>query len=71
VACSTVMRKSNKWDCNEVLRSESRQKELSQHERSKRTYEKVNERYWETEILESRQESRQKNGIGLKTSLIS
>lgn len=53
-----------------MLRSESRQKELSQHERSKRTYEKVNERYWETEILESRQESRQKNGIGLKTSLI-
>jgi hypothetical protein len=59
VARSTVMRKSNKWDCTrDVLRSESRQRELSQHERSKRTCEKVNKRYWETGILESRQEKR-------------
>ena len=42
VARSTVLRKSNKWDSvSDVLRLESRQWELRQHERNKRSYTKV------------------------------
>ena len=55
VARSTVMKKSNKWDCtSDVLKLESRQRELCQHERQKRIYKKNDESYWETGILENR-----------------
>lgn len=41
VARSVALRKSKKWDCtSDVLKLESRQRELCQHERQKRAYEK-------------------------------
>ena len=62
VARSVVLRKSNKWDCtSDVLKLESRQRELSQHERQKRAYEKEDEDYWQKGILEKRQQKRTKS----------
>ena len=61
VARSTVLRKSNKWDAtSNVLRLESRQWQLRQHERNKRQYEKSNINYWTKDILQARQQKRNK-----------
>ena len=61
VARSTVLRKSNKWDAtSDVLRLESRQWQLRQHERNKRQYEKSNINYWTKDILQARQQKRNK-----------
>lgn len=54
-ARSVVLRKSNKWDsAGDILRIESRQWNLREHERSRRAYNKRNAGYWEKEIKEKR-----------------
>ena len=58
---STVLRKSSKWDAtSDVLRLESREWQLRQHERNKRQYEKSNINYWTKDILQARQQKRNK-----------
>jgi hypothetical protein len=50
-----VLRKSNKWDATaDVLRHEKRQWELKECERMPRSYEKKDDRYWESDIRENR-----------------
>ncbi|CAB4030363.1 Hypothetical predicted protein [Paramuricea clavata] len=59
VARSTVLRKSNKLDStSDVLKLEFRQRQLREQERNKRTYEKVDGSYWESEIFKKRQKRR-------------
>ena len=51
LARNIVLNKSQKWDSTgDILRLESRQWELRNQERQKRTYEKRNYEYWEQEI---------------------
>jgi hypothetical protein len=55
VARGIVLRKSNKWDATaDVLRHEKRQWELKECERLPRSYEKKDDRYWESDIRENR-----------------
>ena len=47
--------KSNKWDAaRDVLQLEARQQALNDHEREKRKYDKQNNEYWGSGIVESR-----------------
>ena len=56
IACSVILRKSNKWDsAGDVLRQEQQQWEPRDHERETRVYVKRKETYWNLEIKESRQ----------------
>ena len=55
MARNVVLHKSNKRNpAADVLRLESRQWQLRERERSKRTYSKTNSAYWETEIRAKR-----------------
>ena len=59
MARSIVLRKSNKWDgAGDVLKLESRQLEIRNQERTKRTHKKQNTQYWEHEHGEERKKKR-------------
>ncbi|CAB4029215.1 Hypothetical predicted protein [Paramuricea clavata] len=59
VARSIVLRKSNNWDAAaDVLKLESRQWDLREKERIKRSYTKKNSQYWEHELEEERKKRR-------------
>ena len=59
MARSIVLRKSNKLEeAGDVLKLESRQLELRNQERTKRTYKKQNTQYWEHELGEERKKKR-------------
>ena len=54
MARAIVLRKSNNWDFpTDILRLESRQWELQESERSKRSYTKKNSTYWEEDLRET------------------
>ena len=62
MARAIVLRKSNNWDApTDILRLESRQWELRESERSKRSYTKKNSSYWEEDLRETRKNKGQKN----------
>jgi hypothetical protein len=64
VARKIVLQKSNKRDTTgDVLRLESRQWELKNHERSKRAYGKKNLHYWDCKVFEDRKNKRRKPSI--------
>ena len=53
VARSIILKKSNNWDAAvDILKLESRQWDLREKERMKRTYTKRNSEYWEHELQE-------------------
>jgi len=55
--------KSNKWDAaRDVLHLEARQQALGHCEREKRNYEKRNNEYWDTGIVESRKKRMRSSG---------
>lgn len=57
MACSVILRKSNKWDsAGDVLQQEQQQWEPRDHERKTRVYVKRKEIYWNEEIKESRKQ---------------
>ncbi|CAB3982422.1 Hypothetical predicted protein [Paramuricea clavata] len=61
VARNIVLHKSNKFDSTgDILKLESRQWELKNQERSKRTYEKRNDHYWEHELHLARKDKSRK-----------
>ena len=61
VARNIVLHKSNKfYSTGDILRLESRQWELKNQERSKRTYEKRNYHYWEHELHLARKDKSRK-----------
>lgn len=63
VACSVILRKSNKWDsAGDVLRQEHRQWVLHSREREVRSYVKRKPTYWDEEIREKRQNKRKSQG---------
>ena len=62
MARAIVVRKSKNWDApTDILRLESRQWELRESERSKRSYTKKNSTYWEEDLRETRRNKRQKD----------
>ena len=62
MARAIVLKKSNNWDApTDILRVESRQWELREHERSKRSYTKKNFTYWGEDLKETRKNKRHKN----------
>lgn len=62
MARAIVLKKSNNCDApTDILRLESRQWELRESERSKRSYTKKKFTYWEGDLRETRKNKRQKN----------
>ena len=71
MARSIVLRKSNKWDgAGDVLKLESRQWELRNQERTKRTYNKQNTQYWEHELGEERKKKENRKTIFDSNALV-
>lgn len=58
-ARKVLRRKSNNWDSpTDVLQTETRLWALRKRERKPRAYKKKNEKYWDSEIKESRAKRR-------------